>query len=160
VKIGIISDTHDNMPKIKEAVSIFNMKQVEFVIHAGDYVAPFSIAPLDDLKCDYIGVFGNNDGEKAGLTKKSKDRIKVPPHHITLGNREIIILHDPNDLDNLIKSQNYDIVIYGHTHNPVIERHNKTFVINPGECCGWLSGKSTVAILELNDLTAEIVNVF
>lgn len=160
MKIGIISDTHDNMPKIKEAVSIFNLKQVEFVIHAGDYVAPFSIVPLDDLKCDYIGVFGNNDGEKVGLAKRSKDRIKVPPYHITLENRKIIILHEPNDLDNLIKEQNYDIIIYGHTHNPVIERHGKTLVINPGECCGWLSGKSTIAILELDDLSAEILNIF
>lgn len=160
MKIGIISDTHDNIPKIKSAVSIFNTKQVEFVIHAGDYVAPFSIAPLDDLKCDYIGVFGNNDGEKVGLARKSKDRIKVPPYQITLENRKIIILHEPNDLENLIKGQDYDIVIYGHTHNPIIERHNKTLVINPGECCGWLSGKSTIAILEPDDLSAEIFNIF
>ncbi len=160
MNIGIISDTHDNMPKIKEAVSIFNTKQVQFVIHAGDYVAPFSLAPLDDLKCDYIGVFGNNDGERTGLAKKSKDRIKVPPHNITLENRKIIILHEPNNIDNLIKKQNYDIVIYGHTHNPVIERHERTLVINPGECSGWLSGKSTIAVLDLDNLTAEIVDVF
>ncbi|MGB9595782.1 MAG: metallophosphoesterase [Candidatus Poribacteria bacterium] len=160
MKIGIISDTHDNIPKIKEAVSIFNTKQVEFVIHAGDYIAPFSIALLDDLKCDYVGVFGNNDGEKIGLAKKSKYRIKVPPHNITLENRKIIILHEPNDIDNLIKSQNYDIIIYGHTHNPVIEKHNGILVINPGECGGWLSGKSTIAIVDLSDLSAEIVNVF
>ena len=160
MKIGIISDTHDNIPKIKEAIAIFNMKQVEFVIHAGDYVAPFSLAPLENLNCDYIGVFGNNDGEKAGLTKKSQDRIKVPPHQVNLENRKIIVLHEPYDIDNLIKSQNYDMIIYGHTHNPVIEKRNKTLIINPGECCGWLSGKSTIAIVELDDMTAELVNVF
>ena len=160
MKIGIISDTHDNMPKIKEAVAMFNMKEVEFVIHAGDYIAPFSIVPLENLKCDYVGVFGNNDGEKVGLAKKSQDRIKVPPHQVNLGNRKIVILHEPNDIDNLIKSQNYDIIIYGHTHSPVIEKHDRTLVINPGECCGWLSGKSTVATADLDNMTAEIVNVF
>jgi uncharacterized protein len=160
VKIGIMSDTHDNIPKIKEAVSIFNMKQVEFVIHAGDYVAPFSIAPLENLKCDYIGVFGNNDGEKVGLSKKSQDRIKVPPHQVSVDGRKIVILHDPDNIDNLIESQNYDMIVYGHTHIPVIEKHDKTLVINPGECCGWLSGKSTIAIVELDDMTAEIINIF
>jgi putative phosphoesterase len=159
VKIGIISDTHDNMPKIKEAVAIFNMKQVESVIHAGDYVAPFSLAPLENLNCDYIGVFGNNDGEKGGLSKKSQDRIKVPPHQLDLGNRKIIVLHEPYDIDNLIKSQNYDIIIYGHTHEHVIDGHGKTLVINPGECCGWLTGKGTVALVDLKDMKASIVEL-
>ena len=76
MKIGIISDTHDNVPKVKEAVTIFNEEGVDLVIHAGDYIAPFAVAPLNNLKCDYVGVFGNNDGEKLGLNRVSQGRIK------------------------------------------------------------------------------------
>jgi putative phosphoesterase len=158
VKIGIISDTHDNIPNIKKAVGIFNANKVGLVIHAGDYIAPFSIAPFDDLKCDFVGVFGNNDGEKQGLTKISQGKIKPQPHKLEFYNKKILIIHEPNDLDDLIKSQHYDIIIYGHTHEHVID-HGKTLVINPGECCGWLTGKGTVALADLNDMKASIVEL-
>ena len=136
------------------------MRGVELVIHGGDYVAPFAINPLEKLKCEYVGVFGNNDGEKFGLAKKSQDRIKFPPYPVEISGKKILILHEPIELDALIKSQIYDIIVYGHTHNLVIENHGKTLVINPGESCGWLTGKSTIAIVDLDDMSAEIIKVF
>lgn len=159
MKIGVMSDTHDNVPMIRDAVKFFNDNNVEFLIHAGDFIAPFAVAPLDELKCDYIGVFGNNDGEKFGLDKRSRGKINNPPHSLELNNRKILILHEPHELFALAKSQVYDIIIYGHTHKPAIERHANTLVINPGECCGWLTGKSTVALISLEEVSAEIVEL-
>ena len=159
MRIGIISDTHDNIPKIKGAVALFNEKKVDLVIHAGDYVAPFAILPLNNLKCQYIGVFGNNDGEKLGLNRVSEGRIHIPPHSVESKGKKILILHDPGELDALIKSQIYDIIIYGHTHEPVIEKQGRVLVINPGECGGWLKGKSTVALADLDQMTAELVEI-
>ncbi|MCM8780547.1 MAG: metallophosphoesterase family protein, partial [Candidatus Omnitrophica bacterium] len=69
MRIGIISDTHDNLPKIDSAVEYFNRQRVGFVLHAGDFVAPFAVAKLKKLDCDWAGVFGNNDGEREGLSK-------------------------------------------------------------------------------------------
>jgi len=43
MKIGVISDTHDNLPLIEKAVKIFNEKGVKLVLHAGDYVALFVV---------------------------------------------------------------------------------------------------------------------
>ncbi len=157
MKIGIMSDSHDNLIMIKKAVQIFNEKAVDFVIHAGDFVAPFSIAPLDNLKCEYIGIFGNNDGEKFGLNKKSNGKILFPPHNVELNDKKILILHEPYEIVSLTKSQVYDIIIHGHTHNHVIEKHERTMVINPGECCGWLTGKGTVVILNINEMEAELI---
>ncbi len=37
--LGIISDSHDNLPKLKKAVTLFNKKNVSLVLHAGDYIA-------------------------------------------------------------------------------------------------------------------------
>ena len=34
MKLGIISDTHDNMPVIAKAVELFNDEKVDLVIHA------------------------------------------------------------------------------------------------------------------------------
>jgi len=157
MRIGVISDTHDNVPLIKRAVAIFNEKKTGLVIHAGDYVAPFAIFPLDGLECQYIGVFGNNDGEKLGLNKVSYGRIKVAPHSFEFGGKKILVMHEQGELAALIKSQSYDIIVYGHTHDPVIEKQGRTLVINPGECGGWLKGKSTIAVADLEQMTAELV---
>jgi len=40
--LGIISDSHDNLPKIESAVARLNNLGVDLVLHAGDYCAPFA----------------------------------------------------------------------------------------------------------------------
>ena len=42
MKVGIVSDTHDNMVKIKDMVDILNSREVDLMLHAGDFIAPFS----------------------------------------------------------------------------------------------------------------------
>ncbi|MEM3615578.1 MAG: metallophosphoesterase family protein, partial [Candidatus Methanomethylicia archaeon] len=44
MKIGIISDTHDRLQMIDEAVKRLNEENVEYVLHAGDYIAPFAVS--------------------------------------------------------------------------------------------------------------------
>lgn len=63
MKIGIISDTHDNLPAVEEAVKVFNSAAVGLIIHAGDWNAPFSLAKLG-AKAKISGIFGNVDGER------------------------------------------------------------------------------------------------
>ncbi|MFN3535276.1 MAG: metallophosphoesterase family protein, partial [Desulfatiglandales bacterium] len=76
--IGILSDSHDNLPMIQKAVEVLKRRGVDLVLHAGDYVAPFSLKPLLDSFGQFIGVFGNNDGEILGIFQKSEGRIKAP----------------------------------------------------------------------------------
>ena len=59
----------------------------------------------------------------------------------------------------LLKSQIYDIVIYGHTHDPVIEKQGETLAIDPGECGGWLSGRSTMALANLDQMSVALVKL-
>jgi predicted phosphodiesterase len=51
-----------------------------------------------------------------------------------------------------------DVVISAHTHIPEIKQGNPMY-INPGECSGWLYGKNTVAVLDLQTMHAEIVDL-
>ena len=68
--VGLIADTHDRLPYIEKAVKRLNEENVELVLHAGDYVAPFTATKFKELKADLIGVYGNNDGDKQLLKKK------------------------------------------------------------------------------------------
>lgn len=153
--LGIISDSHDNLPKLKKAISLFNKKNVNLVLHAGDYVAPFSVLMMENnLKSEYFGVFGNCDGERNGLTKNSKGKISQETLELEKFDRKILLIHDIEQADSDFSK--YDIVIYGHTHRPSIEKRGNTWFINPGECGGWLTGKSTVVTLDLISDTVKV----
>ncbi|TBR17751.1 metallophosphoesterase [bacterium] len=154
MRIGVLSDTHDNLPKVKKAVSFFNRNKVDFVLHAGDFVAPFVIPYLDKLESKWLGVFGNNDGERKGLSKSSRKKIKEGPLRIVLAGKKILLVHDKCRINP--KKEKVQVIIFGHTHHPEVVKDGDKLFINPGECGGWLSSISTVGIIDLSSLTAKI----
>jgi putative phosphoesterase len=157
--IGIISDTHDNQDKTRKAIELFNSKGVEYVIHAGDYTSPFTLKLFKELNCKYVGVFGNNDGDKLLLLERSEGNIHYQPYIFTLQNRKIVVLHEHQLIDALADSGHFDLIIYGHTHEPVVKKIKNTLVVNPGEAGKWLYGKSTVALADLDKMEAEIIEL-
>ena len=154
MRIGVISDTHDNLPAIERAVAFFNKQKISFVFHAGDYVAPFAAVRLGALSCDWRGIFGNNDGEKDGLIRISGSRIVEGVLRVEIGGRRISVVHDLQSLDT--ENEKAQIIVCGHTHKPELLSRKGRMVVNPGEACGWLSGVSTVAIVDLEAMTAKI----
>jgi len=158
MKIGILSDSHDNLPAVAGAVRAFNGADVSLVVHAGDLVAPFVSLPLKDLRVEFIAVFGNNDGERIGLSNVFKGRIHRPPHEFEFGGKKILLMHEPDNLDLLVSTGHYDAVVYGHTHQ-VHVRKGRTTVINPGEAGGWLKGKPTAAVWDLATSDVEILSL-
>jgi hypothetical protein len=161
MKIGVIADTHDNLPFIKKAVEIFNKENVELLIHAGDYVAPFTFNEFKNINCRLVGVFGNNDGDKKLLREKYNQigELKYPPHTLILGNKRILILHDPIDLQRHLQYKIHDVIIYGHTHQPEVRKEGGVVILNPGECGGWLSGNYTILLLDTELLEATIIKL-
>ena len=154
MRIGVISDTHDNLPAIERAVTFFNAQKLSFVFHAGDYVAPFAVVRLAKLTCDWRGVLGNNDGEKDGLARISDGRIVEGILRVELGGKKIAVVHDLHSLD--LATEKAQIIVCGHTHKSELATRKARLVVNPGEACGWLSGISTVAIIDLDTATAKI----
>jgi len=160
--IGIMADSHDNMPRIEQAVRFFNQRKVEVVLHAGDFIAPFVVNKLKGLSCNLVGVFGNNDGEREGLKKRISEigEIHSPPFSFTWLSKKILLVHNFQDLkEKKIDVASFDIVVYGHTHHAKIGKEGKSLLINPGECGAWLTGKSTVALLDLKTMKAWIEEI-
>ncbi len=162
--VGIISDTHDNLLKLRDAIKILNTENVSLVVHSGDFIAPFSIPPLNQLNCRIIATFGNNDGDYEGLQNKFSEIdgiIKVQPVVEILDEKSICIVHgDHLDLLNtVLVSGQFDLVVSGHTHRPKTEHVGRTLHVNPGECGGWVTGRSTIAIVDLEENTAKIIDI-
>ena len=152
--VGILADSHDHLDYVDAALRLFENRKVEALVHAGDFVAPFAVRRLLQFSGPIHATFGNNDGERAGLSELLPQAVDGPLF-ITLGGRTVLVHHflgwcDPADIARA------EIVITGHTHEVVNRLDDGRLLLNPGECCGWVTGRATAAILNTIDLTAEI----
>jgi len=162
MRLGVISDTHDRIPAIESAVEMFNSAQVEAVLHCGDFVAPFSMLPFKELSAPLYAVYGNNDGEKPGLEKMFEENgwcLNQRPWSLALNGKKIAMLHEPGPLNRMVEEEDFDLVVFGHTHEPFTERRGKTLIVNPGEACGWLKGSPTLAMVDISAGESEIKHI-
>jgi len=152
MKIGIIADTHDNIPKIKKALALFKMRGCEAIVHAGDVIAPFAAKALKALKLPIYAVYGNNDGERKGLS----DLLDITdgPRLVKLGDRTILLAHSDAEVTPE-NAKGADLVVVGHTHVASVKRDQKPMVLNPGEAGGWLYGKASVAVVDTARMSIE-----
>ncbi|MFB6214380.1 MAG: metallophosphoesterase [Candidatus Bipolaricaulia bacterium] len=158
-RLGIIADSHDHLDLLGEAVDLFERENVDLVLHAGDFMSPLTADPLSNLQANLVGVFGNNDGDKLFLRRRFEEegvgRIERGPHRLELGERTVLLMHEPRLLEVMDSSPVPDLIVYGHTHE-VDVKEGQPLVVNPGEIGGWLTGRSTVGLVDLEEMEAEI----
>jgi putative phosphoesterase len=152
-----------------KAVSIINEKNVNALIHCGDYIAPFVKNWFNTLnesiKKQFFGVFGNNDGEIPFLKQNLGEICEFAKNGheliIELGGKRIFASHMPKQetIDALANSGNFDIILSGHTHEMVTWKRNGVLIVNPGELCGYLTDKATFAIINTETMEAEIIEI-
>jgi len=156
-----MSDSHDNLQAIRKAVETFNSSNVDLVIHAGDLISPFTAKEFLNLKPEMVAVFGNNDGEREDLKDAYSDICLLEDFkEISVEGWKFSILHgkNPQIVDALAKSGKYDVVVRGHTHKLEI-MGDETLIINPGEVCGYVTGKKTIILVDPDDLGCEVVEL-
>ena len=159
MRIGVVSDTHNNLKNIEKIINLFNKEKVELVIHTGDIANSKSLNKFSNLNCDLIGVYGNNDRNEIGIEEaanKNNFKFQEPPNILTLCLKNIAIFHEPDSIDDfLLKNKNTDIVIHGHTHRYRNEIKNGVLFFNPGECAGILKGSNAIGVLDLRSLETK-----
>lgn len=161
MQLGIISDTHDHVPHIHQAVTVFKERRVDLVIHCGDYCSPFTIPPFKGLPLK--GIFGNNDGDRYLLMKKF-DEIGAELHgeffELEAGGLSLAVYHGTHQpiTDALVASGLYDVVLSGHTHEAGSQKSGSTVAINPGTAHGF-GEKATIAFLDTDDLQPKFVEL-
>ena len=166
VRIGILSDTHDNLPLVDRAAAMLAALSPGLVLHAGDFVSPFVIPRLvAALPCPCIGVFGNNDGDRALLAAKARESGNLEIHGSFMARlidgRSVALLHghEAGAVEEITGTGLFELVVHGHTHRPSVTEKGGTLLVNPGEACGYLTGKPTVAVLETGPMEAEILEL-
>lgn len=159
VNIGIVSDIHSNVAALEQAFAL--APQVDQWICLGDIINQFSfsndVVALVKSRCTYT-ILGNHEQvffSPEGHRARSSSRIDPnlmkwlaeQPHELrlTLGGRQMHLVHStpwppggdyvyPHspDFPRFGRSSDADAILYGHTHQPVVQEVGSTMVINPG----------------------------
>ncbi len=142
-RLGIISDTHGRLDhRVAEAFD-----GVDRVIHAGDIGAPHLLMELG-LIAPLTAVLGNCD-------RPTEHSDLAPLARLTLDGVRILVVHDRSDVPGT--PEDVDVVVFGHSHRPLVQRLNGVLWVNPGSAQqprGSAIGKS-VALLEVRAGVAE-----
>ncbi|MHA1201419.1 MAG: metallophosphoesterase [Candidatus Heimdallarchaeaceae archaeon] len=159
MKIGIMSDSHDHRLNIRKALAIFEKKEVETIIHAGDLVSPFCVKMFEEYKGKFYLCSGNNKGDTVVISRMMKEVGFFYPEigEFILDEKKFALYHGTEELvlNSLIYSKDsYDYVITGHTHKKLLRKVGKTFVINPGEIYD-LYDHPTVVVLDTKTRKVE-----
>jgi putative phosphoesterase len=162
MKVGLMADTHDRVPAVAELIQLFQARGVSLVMHAGDYCSPFSLEPFNEANVALLGIFGRNDGDPEGLKATAARGVGMElyesPHSFEVSGQRILIVHDLGEVNRRsIDAHRY--VVHGFTHRQEAIERGQTLVVNPGEACGWLTGKCTGAILDLETSEVEFVTL-
>jgi hypothetical protein len=80
---------------------------------------------------------------------------------VKVDNLKIALLHGTEEelLRALIDSESFDVIVHGHMHKTEVYRKGKTLIVNPGEVCGYLTGKSTIVLLDAVKREARLIEL-
>jgi len=134
MRILVISDTHipvaqETLPQIilKEA------KEASLCLHAGDLIVYEVFEKLNSLT-ETIAVRGNMDREETRKKLAEKEIIEVE-------NVRIGLIHGqgaPSSLISFVEEKfkkelkNLNVIVFGHSHHPLIEKRGEILYFNPG----------------------------
>ena len=161
MRLGIFADTHDHLNHLRRAVAIFNQRNCDLVVFAGDFVSTFAIPPLRRLDCPMIASFGDNEGNKLGIAGGMQiiGQVGEPPFGFRAADgTRLLVTHQRQLVRDWVDGA--DIVIFAHTHRPSVQRddHGRLWV-NPGETSGWTYGDPTVIILETSPRHVDLIHL-
>ncbi len=143
MRLGIISDTHGLLrPEVFEVFA-----KVDHIIHAGD-VGKDEI--LDELEAiaPVTAVFGNVDMSDVKRRTRDVAEVEIDDARFVITHGHLIGSPTPEKLK--AKWPDADVIVYGHTHKPLIKDFpDFSVVINPGSAGPKrFTDPVTVAIME------------
>jgi len=152
MKVGILSDTHDDLPNLQATLEILQAEGVTKIFHCGDVCGPDTIRALSGFE---VWIAQGNMDRDLGLARAVKEMLGRGRlawlHRPTLNGYAVAMIHGDNEkvLGNLISSGKHAYVFHGHTHRRRDQTIGHTRVINPGALGGTRRQSRSFCILDL-----------
>jgi len=165
--LGVMSDSHDNLEAVSIALKIFRDEDIEILIHLGDIISPFTFMRIIEFPAKIIALLGNNDGDTVYLKEiavKAGATIKQNIYILNIDGKKMLLVHGfgtaeqtKEIIDSIAFSGKYNVILYGHTHKAEAYTIGKSLVLNPGEVCGYLTNKKSVAVIDTTTMKYRII---
>jgi putative phosphoesterase len=159
MRIGILSDTHNEVERTSLAVRRLIDEGAEALIHCGDLTGPDVVYECAGLPAHFV--FGNNDYDLAGLRRAMGAIGAVCLGRsglIELGGKRIAVTHGDSTKEiSRLAAEAPDYLFFGHSHWAADERNGATRWVNPGalhRAAFW-----TVALLDLSTDTLQLLTI-
>lgn len=159
MRILVISDSHDNIVRLKHCVGFANTSKLDAIIHCGDWSSPVAVETMRDAEIPIYGVLGNADvnPQMVPSLRNANVNFDVDFLKLDLEGCSIGVCHFPGKLEDAIKSQEYDVLFHGHTHKKKDKLFGKTRVVNPGALQKTLV--PSFAVYDTGSNTVEFVDL-
>lgn len=153
MKIGILSDTHNNVTNLQRALALFRGEGIETLIHCGDMTAAGTAVHLTGFTVVYVQgnmdrnpiairqtLFGLNSSNVAGsfFSGELIPGVRVAATHG----------HIPGNIESFIEAD-YDYIFHGHTHRRRDEIIGSSRIINPGALGGAQHEPRSICLLDI-----------
>lgn len=160
MKAGILSDSHNHREGAENALRRFLEEHVDIILHLGDVCSPETLDGFRQTGIPLVGVFGNNDGDRQGLQEASGNGFHRGPYMPVIGGKRILMAHAFDELQEEIGvGGKYDLILFGHTHRTLTMRVGRALVLNPGEACGFVTGRASCAVVDLESMESRILEI-
>lgn len=151
-KVGLISDTHVPTRAKEIPLKVFDLlKNVDFIIHAGDLVELKVIDELEQL-APVLAVHGNMDRTNIRKMLPEMNGLKILDWKIGVTHNLGALLGRTKKMREIAEENNFDVLVYGHTHRPSVNWELKKLYMNPRSPTNPLPPfitKPAIAILKL-----------
>ncbi|MGH2620601.1 MAG: metallophosphoesterase family protein [Anaerolineales bacterium] len=163
MKVGVLSDTHDDEGNLKLALADYRQQGITQLIHCGDLIGPEIVGQLEGFQVIYVD--GNMDRESGEIFRTLRE---VDPHSVVLPTFEgelagisIAVTHgdDPAELNRVIRSGIHRFVFTGHTHRRLDETIGPTRVFNPGALGGLQFESRSYSVVDLASSEVEVIEL-
>lgn len=146
MRIAVVSDTHGNKNAIDRSIQLLDGSDA--LIHLGDNTKDLKYYQ-NKIDIPMYSVRGNCDmgsseplerieefeGNKFFMTHGHKYNVKFSMMNIKYKGKEV----------------DAKVVMYGHTHIPLLDEIDDMFIMNPGSVGNPRNGRATMGIIEIED---------
>ncbi|WP_318568006.1 metallophosphoesterase [Salinigranum marinum] len=125
----VVSDTHARTDHRLAGRTLDAVREADLVVHAGDFNREPVLDAFHDVSTELLGVYGNTDDDAV------RDRLPRA-RNFEYGGLTFAVTHTrrggPTALSLFGRERDADVVVFGHSHRPMLDRSGPVALLNPG----------------------------
>ena len=154
IVIGVISDTHIPTRTHSIPPEVFKIfENASYIIHAGDFVQLSVVEELERI-APVVGVQGNMDPVAVREKYPKVNTLEVLGWKIGVVHDGIPVLRSGR-LKELAKREDFDVLVFGHSHRGSVKEEDGVLYVNPGSPTQPMFSEASVGVLKVSKKKVE-----